>query len=100
PREGLRSLGFAMAALVAADRAARPAEERAELPRVRVRGQATDEPGFEGIRPGGAPLGLPRVPRALATQQAAASVGQGLLIARYAAAFTAHDIRTGQVLLS
>ena len=41
------------------------------------------------IASGLAPLGLPRRPRDLATQQAAASVGQGLLIARYTAAFAA-----------
>ncbi len=35
------------------------------------------------IAAGLAPLGLPRRPRDLATQQAAASVGQGLLVARY-----------------
>ena len=52
------------------------------------------------IASGLVPLGLTRRPSDLATQQAAASVGQGLLIARYAAAFTAHNIRTGQVLLS
>jgi glutamate 5-kinase len=46
------------------------------------------------------PLGLARRPRDLATQQAAASVGQGLLIARYTAAFATYGIRTGQVLLS
>ena len=46
------------------------------------------------------PLGLSKRPRDLATQQAAASVGQGLLIARYTAAFARHGIRTGQVLLS
>jgi glutamate 5-kinase len=46
------------------------------------------------------PLGLSRRPSDLATQQAAASVGQGLLIARYTAAFAAYGIRTGQVLLS
>ena len=46
------------------------------------------------------PLGLSRRPSDLATQQAAASVGQGLLIARYTAAFARHGIRTGQVLLS
>ena len=46
------------------------------------------------------PLGLTRRPSDLATQQAAASVGQGLLIARYTAAFARHGIRTGQVLLS
>ena len=52
------------------------------------------------IASGLAPLGLSKRPRDLATQQAAASVGQGLLIARYAAAFARHGIRTGQVLLS
>ncbi|HUY49751.1 MAG TPA: glutamate 5-kinase [Streptosporangiaceae bacterium] len=52
------------------------------------------------IASGLAPLGLPRRPRDLATQQAAASVGQGLLIARYSAAFARHGVRTGQVLLS
>ena len=52
------------------------------------------------IASGLAPLGLTRRPSDLATQQAAASVGQGLLIARYAAAFAAHGVRTGQVLLS
>src|SRR6202012_3723075 len=52
------------------------------------------------IASGLVPLGLSRPPRDLATQQAAASVGQGLLIARYTAAFARHGIRTGQVLLS
>ena len=52
------------------------------------------------IASGLVPLGLSRRPRDLATQQAAASVGQGLLIARYTAAFATHGIRTGQVLLS
>ncbi|HEX8495555.1 MAG TPA: glutamate 5-kinase [Actinomycetales bacterium] len=46
------------------------------------------------------PLGLRRRPRDLATQQAAASVGQGLLVARYAQAFAVHDLRVGQVLLT
>jgi GTP-binding protein len=50
--EGMRALGFAMAALVAADRAARPVEEPVERVRVRVRVQATDEPGFEIVRTG------------------------------------------------
>ncbi|MDQ2816432.1 MAG: GTPase ObgE [Actinomycetota bacterium] len=48
--EGLRQLGFAMAALVAADRAARPAEMVPE--RVKVAVKATDEPGFEVVRVG------------------------------------------------
>jgi glutamate 5-kinase len=52
------------------------------------------------IASGLVPLGLTRRPRDLATQQAAASVGQGLLIGRYTAAFAEHGIRTGQVLLS
>jgi glutamate 5-kinase len=52
------------------------------------------------IASGLAPLGLSKRPSDLATQQAAASVGQGLLIARYTAAFDRHAIRTGQVLLS
>ncbi|PWU52690.1 glutamate 5-kinase, partial [Micromonospora globispora] len=47
-----------------------------------------------------APLGLPRRPRDLATQQAAASVGQGLLIGRYAASFARHRLTVGQVLLT
>jgi glutamate 5-kinase len=46
------------------------------------------------------PLGLTRRPRDLATQQAAASVGQGLLVARWTAAFARHDLGVGQVLLT
>ena len=52
------------------------------------------------IASGLVPLGLSRRPSDLATQQAAASVGQGLLIARYTGAFARHGITTGQVLLS
>jgi len=52
------------------------------------------------IAAGLSPLGLPRRPRDLATQQAAASVGQGLLVARYAERFAHHDIVVGQVLLT
>ncbi|MGY4643028.1 glutamate 5-kinase [Cellulomonas sp. URHB0016] len=46
------------------------------------------------------PLGLATRPRDLATQQAAASVGQGLLVAHYTRAFADHDLRVGQVLLT
>ena len=46
------------------------------------------------------PLGLRHRPRDLATQQAAASVGQGLLLARYTAAFAAQGRTVGQVLLT
>jgi glutamate 5-kinase len=52
------------------------------------------------IAAGLAPLRLPRRPRDLATQQAAASVGQGLLIARYADSFARHRLTVGQVLLT
>ncbi|WP_269854021.1 glutamate 5-kinase [Streptomyces sp. RPT161] len=52
------------------------------------------------IAAGLAPLGLARRPRDLARQQAAASVGQGLLVARYTASFARYGIRVGQVLLT
>ncbi len=52
------------------------------------------------IAAGLAPLGLPRRPRDLATQQAAASVGQSLLVQAYATAFARHGRTVGQVLLT
>ena len=52
------------------------------------------------IAAGLAPLQLSRRPRDLATQQAAASVGQGMLLARYAAAFARRGVTVGQVLLT
>ena len=52
------------------------------------------------IAAGLAPLGLRRRPRDLATQQAAASVGQGALVAAYSLAFGVHDLTVGQVLLT
>ncbi|GGV06497.1 glutamate 5-kinase [Kitasatospora herbaricolor] len=52
------------------------------------------------IAAGLAPLGLERRPPDLARQQAAASVGQGLLVARYTASFARYGIRVGQVLLT
>ncbi|OEV02732.1 glutamate 5-kinase [Streptomyces oceani] len=52
------------------------------------------------IAAGLAPLGLERRPRDLARQQAAASVGQGLLVARYTASFARYGRRVGQVLLT
>jgi glutamate 5-kinase len=52
------------------------------------------------IAAGLAPLGLERRPRDLARQQAAASVGQGLLMARYTASFARYGLRVGQVLLT
>ena len=67
--------------------------------RVRAGGQAVLV-SSGAIASGLAPLGLPRRPRDLATQQAAASVGQGLLMARYSAAFAAHGVQAGQILLT
>jgi glutamate 5-kinase len=52
------------------------------------------------IASGLGPLGLSRRPRDLATQQAAASVGQGLLVHRYTDSFARHGITVGQVLLT
>ncbi|WP_289018442.1 glutamate 5-kinase [uncultured Ornithinimicrobium sp.] len=52
------------------------------------------------IAAGMGPLGLTRRPKDLATQQAAASAGQGQLMAAYTNAFTLHGVRVGQVLLT
>jgi glutamate 5-kinase len=52
------------------------------------------------IAAGLAPLGLTKRPRDLARQQAAASVGQGLLMTRYTASFARYGVRVGQVLLT
>ncbi|MEU0568686.1 glutamate 5-kinase [Nonomuraea sp. NPDC005983] len=52
------------------------------------------------IAAGLGPLGLPARPRDLATQQAAASVGQGVLVARYTSSFARYGVRVGQVLLT
>jgi glutamate 5-kinase len=52
------------------------------------------------IAAGLAPMGLDRRPRDLATQQASASVGQGLLVHRYTESFARYDLTVGQVLLT
>lgn len=52
------------------------------------------------IAAGLAPLGLTVRPKDLATQQAAASVGQGLLIAKYNEYFSVHSMLSSQVLLT
>jgi glutamate 5-kinase len=52
------------------------------------------------IAAGLAPLGLTTRPKDLPTQQAAASVGQGLLIAEYNKNFAARNIVSSQVLLT
>lgn len=52
------------------------------------------------IAAGLAPLGLSSRPSDVATQQAAASVGQSLLVSQYANAFSSYGITVGQVLLT
>ncbi len=52
------------------------------------------------IAAGLAPLGLARRPRALSAQQAAAAVGQGLLVHRYTEELAVHGLVAGQVLLT
>ncbi|MCL1900610.1 MAG: glutamate 5-kinase [Promicromonosporaceae bacterium] len=52
------------------------------------------------VAAGLAPLGLTGRPKDTATLQAAAAVGQGLLMARYTEAFAAHGLSVAQVLLT
>ncbi len=70
------------------------------LAAVRARGAEVVLVSSGAIAAGLTPLGLRRRPRDLATQQAAASVGQGLLIHRYTEEFARHDLTVGQVLLT
>jgi glutamate 5-kinase len=66
----------------------------------RLTGQQVVLVSSGAIAAGIAPLGLARRPHDLATQQAAASVGQGALVAAYQRAFGAHGLTVGQVLLT
>ncbi len=67
---------------------------------VRARGAEVVLVSSGAIAAGLTPLGLRRRPRDLATQQAAASVGQGLLVHRYTEEFGRHGVNVGQVLLT
>ena len=67
---------------------------------LRVRGVEVVLVSSGAIAAGLAPLGLARRPRGLPAQQAAASVGQGLLIHRYTEELARHDVVVGQVLLT
>ena len=86
PRGGLR--GEAVTALVSV------------LAGLRARGAEVVLVSSGAIAAGLAPLALRRRPRDLATQQAAAAVGQGLLLARYTAELAGFGITAGQVLLT
>ena len=66
----------------------------------RARGAEVAVVSSGAIAAGLAPLGLKTRPKDLATQQAAASVGQGLLIHRYTESFSRHDITASQILLT
>ena len=70
------------------------------LAAARARGTEVVLVSSGAIAAGLAPLSLERRPRALASQQAAASVGQGLLVHRYTAEFARHRLVAGQVLLT
>ncbi len=71
-----------------------------ELASTRHRGSQLVLVSSGAIATGIAPLGLRRRPRDLASAQAAASVGQGILMAHYHEAFARHGRMVGQVLLT
>lgn len=79
---------------------ARHADTRAGTEQTALPGRETVLVSSGAIAAGLAPLGLAKRPRDLARQQAAASVGQGLLVARYTASFARYGRRVGQVLLT
>lgn len=70
------------------------------LAAVRARGQDVVLVSSGAMASGLGPLGLRRRPRDLASKQAAASVGQSLLVGRYGALFGRHGLTVGQVLLT
>lgn len=70
------------------------------LAAVRVAGREVVLVSSGAIASGLSPLGLRRRPRDLATQQAAASVGQGVLVHRYTESYARHGLTVGQVLLT
>lgn len=66
----------------------------------RARGAEVAVVSSGAIAAGIAPLGLKSRPKDLATQQAAAAVGQGLLIHRYTESFARHHVTASQILLT
>ena len=79
---------------------ARSAPWWTRLAAVRLAGREIVLVSSGAIAAGLAPLALRTRPRDLATQQAAASVGQGLLMGRYTELFGAYGLAVGQVLLT
>jgi glutamate 5-kinase len=70
------------------------------LARLRARGAEAVLVSSGAIAAGLAPLGLTKRPKGLPAQQAAASVGQGLLVHRYTEELARHGVTAGQVLLT
>jgi glutamate 5-kinase len=70
------------------------------LAALRARGAEVVLVSSGAIAAGLAPLLMRRRPRDLAAQQAAASVGQGLLVRHYTEEFDRHGLTVGQVLLT
>jgi glutamate 5-kinase len=66
----------------------------------RLRGAEVAVVSSGAIAAGIVPLGLKSRPKDLATQQAAAAVGQGLLIHRYTESFARHHVVASQILLT
>lgn len=67
---------------------------------LKVRGAEVVLVSSGAIAAGLAPLGLKKRPKALPAQQAAASVGQGILVHRYSEELARHGVIAGQVLLT
>jgi glutamate 5-kinase len=70
------------------------------LAEARRRGQDVVLVSSGAMAAGMGPLRLKHRPRDLASKQAAASVGQSLLVGRYSSLFARHDLTVGQVLLT
>ncbi len=70
------------------------------LAATRARGAEVVLVSSGAIAAGLSPLGLTKRPTGLPAQQAAASVGQGLLVHRYTEELSRHGLVTGQVLLT
>lgn len=70
------------------------------LAAVRARGVDVVLVSSGAMASGMGPLRMKHRPRDLASKQAAASVGQGLLVGRYGALFARHGLTVGQVLLT
>ncbi len=76
------------------------ADLAAQIAAQRAAGQAVILVSSGAIRAGMARLALPGRPRTIPQKQAAAAVGQGILMHTYAEAFAVHDTPVAQVLLT